>query len=210
MPFRFQRLEIPDVVLIEATTFPDDRGFFQEIYRCSDFVEFGIDVRFAQSNHSRSKRDVVRGLHYQLEPRAQGKLVRTTTGALYAVAVDIRVGSPWYSQFVGAELSDDNDRMLWIPTGFAHGMCVLEDETDVIYLLTAEYWPDGERGIDPADEAIGVDWPIPLERMVVSERDRTLPSLDDAENNFVWSEPERPQERGSGTGRRGQRRPGQR
>lgn len=136
MPFRFQRLEIPEVILVEPVLFCDERGFFMETYKFSDFSAFGIKERFVQDNHSRSIKGVLRGLHYQNPPRAQGKLVRVIRGEVFDVAVDIRKGSPTYGRWVGVVLSEENKLMLYVPPGFAHGFCVLSEVTEVVYKCT--------------------------------------------------------------------------
>lgn len=182
MPFRFDRLQIPDIILIEAKRFPDHRGFFMETYKRSEFAAYGIPQTFVQSNWSHSVRGVLRGLHYQKHPQAQGKLVTVLTGQIFDVAVDIRRGSPTYGRWVGEVLSAENGRMLYVPEGFAHGFCVLSQETDVLYMITGEYARELERGIVWNDPEIGVQWPIT--DPVLSARDAQLPLLKDADNNF--------------------------
>ena len=187
MPFTFKKLEIPDIVLIEPRLFGDERGFFLETYKRSEFLEAGgIDADFTQANHSRSKRGILRGLHYQLKPKAQGKLVRVSRGAIFDVAVDIRKGSPWFGKWVGVTLTDENKLMLWIPPGFAHGFATLEDDTDVLYAATDEYSPEHDRGIIWNDPEISVKWPI--KDPVISDKDARLPSLKEAWNNFIYGE----------------------
>ncbi|MBO8143328.1 MAG: dTDP-4-dehydrorhamnose 3,5-epimerase [Thermodesulfobacterium sp.] len=183
MPFEFIRLEIPDVVLIKPLVFPDERGFFMETFKKSDFVRNGINYDFVQDNHSKSKKGVLRGLHYQLNPKAQGKLVRCIKGKIWDVAVDIRKGSPWYSKWVAVELSEENKHMLWIPPGFAHGFVALED-SEIIYKCTEEYDPALDRGIIWNDREIGIKWPIT--NPILSKKDAGLPKLKNAENNFVY------------------------
>ena len=146
MPFKFKKLEIPDVILIEPVVFTDERGFFIETFKASDFKANNISYEFVQDNHSKSQKWVLRGLHYQLKPMEQGKLVRCIKGKIWDVAVDIRKGSPWYRKWVGVELSEENKLMLWIPPGFAHGFVALED-AEVIYKCTKEYAPQYDRGI---------------------------------------------------------------
>jgi len=175
MPFRFERLQIPDVILIEPTVFPDERGFFMETYKYSEFAAFGIKERFVQDNHSRSKKGILRGLHYQRLPKAQGKLVRAVVGEIFDVAVDIRKGSPTYGKWVGEKLSAGNIQMLYIPPGFAHGFCVLSKEAEVIYKVTEEFSPEHDAGIIWNDPEIGIDWPI--EYPIVSAKDTGLPRL---------------------------------
>ncbi len=184
MPFIFKRLEIPDVILIEPKIFEDSRGFFMETYKYSEFKENGIEYEFVQDNHSKSKKGVLRGLHYQLRPMEQGKLVRCIRGRIWDVAVDIRKGSPWYKKWVAVELSEENKLMLWVPPGFAHGFIALEDNTEVFYKVTKEYAPELDRGIIWNDPDIGIKWPI--ENPILSEKDSKLPRLKDAENNFIY------------------------
>ena len=179
MPFEFFPLEIPDVILIRARQFPDDRGFFMETYKHSEFAANGIPKAFVQDNYSRSSRGVLRGLHYQKHPDAQGKLISVISGRIYDVAVDIRKQSPTFGQWVGLELSHERPELLWIPEGFAHGFCVLSDSADFTYKCTAEYAPGAYRGIAYNDPALAIPWPI--ENPTLSERDRSLPLLKDAD-----------------------------
>lgn len=189
MPFRFRRLEIPEVILVEPRVFTDQRGFFMETYKYSDFASFGIRDRFVQDNHSRSVRGVLRGLHYQNPPKAQGKLVRVIAGEIFDVAVDIRRGSPTYGKWVGVRLSADNRKMVYIPPGFAHGFVVLSDWAEVLYKVTEEYAPDCEAGIIWNDPEIGIQWPV--KDPLLSERDAHWPSLSEAVNGFVYEEVKR-------------------
>lgn len=184
MPFNFIKLEIPEVILIEPTVFSDERGFFIETYKSSEFKKNGIDYDFVQDNHSKSKRGVLRGLHYQLKPMEQGKLVRCIKGRIWDVAVDIRKGSPTYSKWVAVELSEDNKKMFWIPPGFLHGFVALEDNTEIIYKVTKEYSKEHDRGIFWNDPEINIKWPI--DNPILSEKDKALPLLKEAENNFVY------------------------
>jgi len=183
MPFHFRRLEIPDVVLVLPKRFEDDRGFFAELYKGSDFSAAGVSTEFVQCNHSHSTEGVLRGMHYQKDPKAQGKLVTAITGRVFDVAVDIRRGSPSYGDWLGVMLSSDNGRMLYIPPGFAHGFCVLSQEADVIYKTTEEYAPDLDRGIAWNDPQIGIRWPIA--DPILSPKDAQWPSLGEADNNFA-------------------------
>lgn len=183
MKVKFKRLEIPEVIIIEPAVFEDKRGYFFESYRKEEFKEIGIDVDFVQDNHSKSKKGVLRGLHYQLNPKAQGKLVRCIKGKIWDVAVDIRKGSPWYSKWVAVELSEKNKHMLWIPPGFAHGFVALED-SEIIYKCTEEYDPALDRGIIWNDPEIGIKWPIT--NPILSNKDAGLSELKNAENNFVY------------------------
>ena len=184
MSFQFRPLRIPDVVLIEAQAREDKRGFFHEMYKALAFAANGISTPFVQDNYVRSHCGVIRGLHYNLLPQAQGKLMMVLRGRIFDVAVDIRRGSPTYGQHVGQELFDDDRYMLYIPPGFAHGFGVLSVEADLFYKVTVEYEPELERGILWNDPTIGVKWPIACP--ILSERDTQLPLLKDAENNFVF------------------------
>jgi len=175
---KFIETEIPEVWLIEPDVKGDDRGFFMETYRADAFRAAGIELPFVQDNHSRSARGVLRGLHYQ-EPNAQGKLVRCTRGALFDVAVDIRKGSPTFGRWVGAELSESNRLMLWVPPGFAHGFCALKEGSDLVYKCTALYSPKDEYAIRWDDPDIGIAWP-PIEPRHLSPRDAAAPRLKDA------------------------------
>lgn len=185
MSFIFTRSEIPEVISVEAEGYLDGRGFFEETYRQSTFNENGITCNFAQDNHSRSKRRVLRGLHYQKYPAAQAKLVSVTRGEIFDVAVDLRKGSPSCGRWVATVLSDRNHRLLFVPEGFAHGFLVLSEEADVIYKVTAEYSPEHERGIRWNDPDLAIDWPI--KNPILSPRDAALPLLKDADNNFEYS-----------------------
>ena len=184
MPFTFERLSIPDVILVRPRVFVDDRGFFMESYKASEFKAHGIPFDFVQDNHSLSKKGVLRGLHYQLPPKAQGKLVRCLRGRVWDVAVDLRTGSPWYKKWVAVELSAENKLMLWVPPGFAHGFVALEDETEVFYKVTAEYDPELDRGLFWKDPELAIPWPI--SEPILSEKDQRLPCLAEAEVNFVY------------------------
>ncbi|MDD4957101.1 MAG: dTDP-4-dehydrorhamnose 3,5-epimerase [Candidatus Omnitrophica bacterium] len=180
MQFKFIPLSIPDVVLVEPPLFGDNRGFFMETYQKKVFAAGGIVKEFVQDNHSRSSaRGTLRGLHFQKEPVAQGKLVRVVSGSVLDVAVDIRKGSPTFGKWVGMELSSDNHLMLYVPEGFAHGFCTLEDDTEVVYKCTAPYSPEHDAGILWKDREIGITWPVP--DPVVSEKDGRLPLLKDIE-----------------------------
>ena len=183
MPFSFEPTEIPDVIAIKASAFPDERGFFAETYRASAFREAGISVDFVQDNASRSRRGVFRGLHYQNPPAAQGKLVRVGSGAILDVAVDVRKGSPTFGRHVTRTLSDSNGLMLWVPAGFAHGFLALSDDVDVTYKVTAEYSPENDAGVAWNDPDIGLE--LPLEP-ILSDKDRVLPNLADADNRFEY------------------------
>ena len=170
------RQSIPDVVLLEPKVFGDSRGFFYESFNQQAFREAtGVQCDFVQDNHSRSSQGVLRGLHYQLPPRAQGKLVRVVRGAILDVAVDIRQGSPTYGRHVAAVLSAENWKQLWVPRGFAHGFCTLEPDTEVIYKVDAPYDRACDAGIRWNDPALGIDWPV--RDPVLSDKDRVAPLL---------------------------------
>ncbi|MBP8979822.1 MAG: dTDP-4-dehydrorhamnose 3,5-epimerase [Syntrophobacterales bacterium] len=184
MPFDFRPLEIPEVILVEAKRFPDARGYFAESYKHSEFAAAGIAVSFVQDNFSFSRRGAVRGLHYQKDPAAQGKLVMACTGEIYDVAVDIRRGSPTYGKWVGKILSAQNGLMLYIPPGFAHGFSVLSTDAVVSYKVTREYAAALDRGIIFDDPELAIDWQVadPL----LSPKDAALPRLADADIDFVY------------------------
>lgn len=169
---------IPDVMVIEPKVFGDPRGFFFESFNQQAFNQAtGTNYQFVQDNHSRSSRGVLRGLHYQLPPHAQGKLVRVVRGTVWDVAVDIRRGSPTFGQWVGEELSEDNHKQLWIPPGFAHGFCVLSETADFLYKTTDYYNPTFEHGIAWNDPELGIQWPAVGLSWQLSAKDAALPLL---------------------------------
>ncbi len=170
------------MVLIEAKPFPDDRGFFLEIFKESSFIENGINTKFVQDNFSRSIKGVLRGLHYQKNPKAQTKLVTVLRGEIFDVAVDIRKNSPTYGKWISEVLSEQNHKLLYIPEGFAHGYCVLSDEADIFYKVNPEYSPEYDRGFIWNDPEINIKWPI--DKPIISEKDLKLPLLKNADNNF--------------------------
>jgi dTDP-4-dehydrorhamnose 3,5-epimerase len=180
--FQFQQLNIPDVILIKPALHQDDRGVFAEVFKSSEFTEHGMSSLISQVNHSISQKHVLRGLHYQLNPKAQSKLISVVAGEVFDVAVDIRTGSPHYGRWVSRKLTAEQKDMLWVPAGFAHGFCVLSAMAEVIYFCTEEYAPEYERGIIWNDPAIGIVWPIP--KPVLSDKDQHYPTLEVAENNF--------------------------
>ncbi len=182
MPFKFERASIPDVILIDPTVYHDARGFFMETYKLSDFAALGIREPFIQHNHSRSGYGVLRGLHYQRNPKAQGKLLRVTEGEILDVAVDIRKGSPTYGKWVGAILSSKNQKMMYVPVGFAHGFLILSESADVLYSTTEEYSPQHDAGIFWNDPDIGIVWP--MDNPSVSKKDTVLPRLKEVETGF--------------------------
>jgi len=169
-------LAIPDVLLLEHEVFEDARGFFMEVFRRDVFGDAGLPEQFLQLNHSRSARNVIRGLHFQWD-RPMGKLMRVTEGEAFLVAVDIRPGSPTIGDWVGETISADNKRQLWAPAGFARGFCVLSDFAQIEYLCTAVYNPGGESGIRWNDPDVGIDWPV--KKPIVSDKDGRAQSLHD-------------------------------
>ena len=183
MAFQFQQLAIPDVILVQAQQWKDPRGFFMETYKASEFSKSDVPTIFVQDNCAYSTQGVLRGLHYQQEPKAQGKLIMVLKGEIFDVVVDIRQGSATYGQWVGHTLSARNCSMLYVPPGFAHGYCVLSPDALILYKVTDEYAPETERGIVWNDPAIGIDWPV--QDPLVSQKDAQLPLLQDADNTFV-------------------------
>ena len=168
-----------DVYLFEPQVFEDSRGFFMESYNARRWKEFGIAADFIQDNHAYSKQaGVIRGLHYQLPPKAQTKLIRVTRGAIYDVIVDIRKSSPTFGQWFGAVLSEENKRQLLVPRGFAHGYCTLVDHTEVQYKVDEYYAPEHERGIQWDDPELKIDWPV--SNPILSEKDRAFPPMNQA------------------------------
>jgi dTDP-4-dehydrorhamnose 3,5-epimerase len=174
---KFTQTPLTGIVVVEFKVYADDRGFFLETWHAGRFRDAGIADSFVQDNHSRSKRNVLRGLHYQ-EPNAQGKLVRCSRGAIFDVAVDIRAGSPQFGKWFGVELSETNQRALWVPPGFAHGFCALTDDTDVLYKCTTLYEGSADRSIAWDDPDIGIAWPIA--EPILSAKDAAAPRLKDA------------------------------
>ena len=184
MTFSFLNLKIPDVKLIIAKHYVDERGYFLESYKESEFFRNGINVKFLQDNFSHSVKGALRGLHYQKNPKAQAKLVTALKGEIFDVAVDIRKNSPTFGQWVGEILSEKNHKLLYIPEGFAHGFCVLSEEADVLYKVNQEYSPEDERGIVWNDPQINIKWPIDIP--VLHEKDSKLFTLKNTESNFIY------------------------
>ena len=172
-------LRIPDVLLIEPQVFGDDRGFFYESFNQNKFEEaMGKKINFVQDNHSKSIKGVLRGLHYQLTPKAQGKLVRVIQGEVFDVAVDLRQSSPTFGQWIGEILSGDNKKQLWIPEGFAHGFLTLSDTAEFLYKTTDFYSKDHEEAIQWNDKTIGIDWP--MQEVSLSSKDNAALSFKEA------------------------------
>lgn len=179
--------EIPGVWIIEPKVFKDARGYFMETWRQDEFEQCIGKVNFVQDNESCSSRGVLRGLHYQLAPYSQAKLVRVIKGRVLDVAVDVRAGSPTFGKYVAVELSDENKKQLYIPQGFAHGFHVLSDEVIFTYKVDNLYSPTHERGLRFDDPAVGVDWQIEADEILnLSEKDTKAPLLKDAELNFTF------------------------
>jgi dTDP-4-dehydrorhamnose 3,5-epimerase len=176
---------IEDVIIIEPKIFGDHRGWFTETYSKEKFIEFGIDTDFIQDNHSLSaQKGTLRGLHFQLNPKAQTKLVRCTKGKILDVAVDIREGSPTYKKWVAVELTDENKKLLLIPKGFAHGFVTLTDDVEVQYKVDEYYSPENDRSIRFDDPEIGVVWAV--DSPILSEKDLNAPLLKDSNINFKY------------------------
>jgi dTDP-4-dehydrorhamnose 3,5-epimerase len=182
-----EALALEEVKLLTPKIFRDERGFFSETYSHKALVAAGIDRTFVQDNQSLSRvKGVLRGLHFQIAPHAQGKLVRVTRGAIFDVAVDIRQGSPSFGRHVSAILSADNWSQLWVPEGFAHGFCTLEPDTEVIYKVTDFYAPECDRGLAWDDPDLGIAWPLPGSQAILSDRDRQHPRLRDLPAHFTY------------------------
>jgi dTDP-4-dehydrorhamnose 3,5-epimerase len=181
----FQRVDtrLDGLVLIEPTVHADGRGFFLETYRREDYRALGVDAEFVQDNHSRSQRDTVRAFHFQLRP-GQAKLVRVARGAVYDVAIDLRRSSPTYGEHEAFELTEENQRQLFVPVGFAHGFCAVSDVADVTYKVSSYYDPQTERGIAYDDPELGVRWPV--DEPIVSDRDRKNPRLGEIAPELPW------------------------
>ena len=184
---QFIRTAIPDVVIIEPQVHGDARGYFVETFRADKLEEFlGYKINFCQDNESKSSRGVLRGLHYQLAPAAQTKLVRVISGSVLDVAVDIRKGSPTFGKHIAVELSGENKRQLLVPRGFAHGFVVLEDDTVFAYKVDNYYSPENDRGILFSDEALDIDWKIDDNKLNLSAKDKVQPKLAEAQDIFDY------------------------
>jgi dTDP-4-dehydrorhamnose 3,5-epimerase len=182
MQFTFTKSKIPNVVLIEPRLFPDDRGYFFESFKESEFASNGITTKFVQDNFSHSVKGVLRGLHYQKNPKAQAKLVTALRGEIFDVAVDIRKNSSTYGKWVGEVLSQKNHKSLYIPEGFAHGFCVVSETADVLYKVNNEYSPEHGAGIKWNDSEINISWPT--NTPIISQKDSKLLPLNDVNDNF--------------------------
>jgi dTDP-4-dehydrorhamnose 3,5-epimerase len=178
------RLDGP--MLLEPKVFGDDRGFFAETYRRSTYADLGIPDEMVQDNHSRSSAKIVRGMHFQIGDGA-AKLVRCGRGAIYDVVVDLRKGSPTFGEWEGFELTEENFRIAYCPVGFAHGFCVLSDVADVMYKQSNYYADDTERGISYRDPDVAIEWPIPVDELIPSERDKSAPTLREIEAELPFT-----------------------
>ncbi len=184
MPFTFTPYGgLEGLLLVEGKSFPDERGFFMESFRADDWAKAGLPT-LLQDNLSRSKRGTVRGLHYQIPPKAIGKLVRCSRGRVFDAVVDLRRKSPTFGKSASIELSDEGNRMFWVPAGFAHGFCALTESADVTYKVT-DYWAkEVDRGIRWNDPALGIKWPVSAIDAIVTPKDAELPILSAADNPF--------------------------
>ncbi|HMH22037.1 MAG TPA: dTDP-4-dehydrorhamnose 3,5-epimerase [Puia sp.] len=183
----FLTTDLPGLMIFEPAVFQDDRGFFFESYNEQTFFKQGMDMRFVQDNQSFSRYGVIRGLHYQLDPHAQTKLVRVLQGKILDVAVDIRKGSPTYGKSMSIELSADNKKQLFIPKGFAHGFSVLSPTADVLYKCDSFYDKASEAGILYNDQTLGIDWCLPEDKLILSGKDLQLPVFLECRNNFEFN-----------------------
>ena len=182
----FIKTDITGLLVFEPKVFEDSRGYFFESYNEKTFQQEGINIRFVQDNQSSSSYGVIRGLHYQLLPHAQIKMVRVLNGKILDVAVDIRVGSPTYGQAYTIELSAENKKQLFIPAGFAHGFSVLSEKAEVLYKCDSFYNKESEAGIIYNDAVLAIDWKVPMDKAIISEKDAILPSLENCKTNFVF------------------------
>ncbi len=178
--------EIPGLQVIQPLVFEDSRGHFFESYNAQKFADIGLDLVFVQDNQSESAYGVIRGLHYQLPPYAQAKLVRVLQGAILDVALDIRKGSPTFGKHYAIELSAKNKKQLFIPKGFAHGFSVLSEKAVVMYKCDAFYNKESDAGILFNDPALGIDWKLPADRVIVSDKDKQLPTFANCRNTFTF------------------------
>lgn len=183
------RLKIPGLLLLKPVKQGDQRGFLSEVFRADALAFHGVNANFVQDNHVHSmQRGVLRGLHFQAPPYAQGKLVRCTRGSILDIAIDIRVNSPSYGRHVAVELSASNWHQIWIPPGFAHGFVTLENDCEVVYKLTHYYTPECDFGVAWNDPALGIDWRLPASEIILSDRDRRHPCLDDVTPAFRFDD----------------------
>ena len=182
----FTKTDFPGLVIIEPTVFTDSRGYFFESFNQNNFKQNGIATSFVQDNQSKSAYGVIRGLHYQLAPYAQTKLIRVLTGAIIDVVVDLRTGSPTFGKAFSLELSAENHKQLLVPKGFAHGFSVISPTTEVIYKCDSFYNKEAEAGIAFDDAALNINWQVPANKVIISDKDRMNPLLKNCKNNFVF------------------------
>ena len=180
------KTNFPGLMIIEPNVFGDARGYFFESYNAKVLADAGVHTVFRQDNHSFSKFGVIRGLHFQLNPHAQTKLIRVIEGVIFDVALDMRKGSPTFGKWYGLELSAENKRQLYIPNGFAHGFSVLSEQATIIYKCDNLYNPKHEGGVIYNDPALKIDWKIEADKANVSDKDKILPTFDNAKTNFVY------------------------
>jgi len=178
--------QFPDLKIIEPQLFKDSRGYFMESYSQRKFKEFNLDYNFVQDNESKSSKNVIRGLHYQLEPFSQAKLIRVIEGKILDVVIDIRRNSPTFGKWESFEISGENMKQLLIPRGFAHGFCVLSDTVTFQYKCDNYYYPEADRGINFNDPDLKIDWGFDTDLAIVSAKDKVLPNLKNAEMNFIF------------------------
>lgn len=184
----FVTTEIPGVLIFEPKVFEDSRGYFLESYNANLFEKGGITTRFVQDNQSSSSYGVIRGLHYQLSPFAQVKLIRVLSGTILDVVVDIRKGSPTFGKWISIELSAENKKQLFIPAGLAHGFSVLSEKAEIFYKCDNFYNKENEGGILYNDPVLNIDWQISLDKAIISEKDKVQPLFADCKNNFIFQE----------------------
>lgn len=188
MPMKvdFVETELPGVLEVHTQVARDDRGFFTELHSQRAWAQAGFEANFVQDNLSESRRGVLRGIHYQIEPHAMGKLVRVLNGSIFDVAIDLRRGSPTFGGWIGRELSADQPMALWVPAGFGHGFMALADRSLVLYKCTGFHAPESERSLNYADPEIGIEWPFAPEHL--SQKDADAPMLSGADYNFEYTE----------------------
>lgn len=182
----FIKTEFPGLLIFEPKVFEDSRGYFYESYNEITFAQEGVNIKFVQDNQAKSTYGVIRGLHYQLNPHAQTKLIRVLSGNILDIVVDIRKGSPAFGKVYAIELSSSNKKQLLVPKGFAHGYSVLSDTAEVFYKCDAFYNKESEGGIFLNDEELNIDWRVPLEKAIISEKDKAHPLFKNGKNNFVF------------------------
>ncbi|MCK4663091.1 MAG: dTDP-4-dehydrorhamnose 3,5-epimerase [Bacteroidales bacterium] len=180
------KTDIPGLFIIEPKFYEDERGYFCEIYKKDIFEQSGLKSDFIQDNQSKSLYGVIRGLHYQLAPFSQTKLIRVLYGEIFDVVVDIRKNSPTFSKWYGIKLSSENKKQLYIPKGFAHGFSVLSDYAEIMYKCDSLYNPESEAGINYNDKKLNINWQIHSEKAIVSTKDKVLPDIDNAKMNFIY------------------------